>query len=351
VRPTLRTLRKNPGFTAVAILTLALGIGANVIVFGVLNAIILRPIDVPAADRLHEIVQKQKGDDNQSYPDYLDFRARNSTFEDIAAYRMCNAGLSTGGTALRTWAYEVSGNYFDMLGVRPQLGRFFHDSDEHGPNSAPYIVLSDALWRTRFNADPRVVGTAVSLNKHPFTVIGVAPRSFNGKEIIFSPEFWVPVVNEEQIEGYCFLNKRSSHGIFVIGVSKPGVTKVQAADNLNAVAHQMTRENPAWEDGLGVCLVKPGSTQVTEESGQVSRYCCRLLGWCEVPSTRKDGPSLNVVYAFQIRARRLSLRNGLMSEHTKCRGRTDAGAIYRKPAIVPVVTHRRCDRLRDPVEG
>jgi predicted permease len=258
IRYAARQLRRSPGFALTAILTLALGIGANVIVFGVLNAIILRPIDVPAADRLHEIVQKQKGDDNQSYPDYLDFRARNSTFEDIAAYRMCNAGLSTGGTALRTWAYEVSGNYFDMLGVRPQLGRFFHDSDEHGPNSAPYIVLSDALWRTRFNADPRVLGTVASLNKHPFTVIGVAPRSFNGTEIFFWPEFWVPIVNEEQIEGYSFLNMRSSHGIWAIGVIKSGVSVQQAADNLNAVAHQMMRENPIWDDGIGVRLIKPG---------------------------------------------------------------------------------------------
>jgi predicted permease len=258
IRYAARQLRRSPGFALTAILTLALGIGANVIVFGVLNAIILRPIDLPVADRLNEIVQKQKGDDNQSYPDYLDFRARNSTFDDIAAYRLGFAGLSTGGAALRAWEYEVSGNYFDMLGVQPQLGRFFHDSDEHGPNSAPYIVLSDALWRTRFNADPRIVGTVVSLNKHPFTIIGVAPRSFNGTEIFFWPEFWVPMVNEEQIEGYSFLNKRSSHGIFVIGVSKPGVTKAQAADNLNAVAHQMTRENPAWDDGLGVRLVKPG---------------------------------------------------------------------------------------------
>jgi predicted permease len=258
VRYATRQLRRSPGFALTAILTLALGIGANVVVFGVLNAVILRPVDVPVADRLYEVLLKQPGDNNQSYPDYVDFRSRNKTFDEMAAYRIGLAGLSVGGAAQRTWDYEVSGNYFDMLGVQPQLGRFFHASDEHGPNSAPYVVLSDALWRTKFEADPRIIGTTVTLNKHPFTIIGVAPKSFNGTEIFLWPQFWIPMVNEEQIEGYNFLNKRTSHGIFVIGVLKPGVTKGEAADNLNSVAGQMTRENPATDDGLGVRLIKPG---------------------------------------------------------------------------------------------
>ena len=145
-----------------------------------------------------------------------------------------------------------------MLGMQPQVGRFFHASDEHGPNSAPYIVLSDALWRTRFNADPRVVGTTVDLNKHPFTILGVAPKEFHGTEIFFWPEFWMPMVNEAQVEGYSFLTKRGNHGLFVIGSLKPGVTPRQAEDNLNAVARQMTREHPTEDDGLTVRLVKPG---------------------------------------------------------------------------------------------
>lgn len=253
-----RQLRRSPGFALTAILTLALGIGANVVVFGVMNAMILRPLNVAAADRLFELAGQRHGDDNQCYPDYIDFKARNSTFTDMATYRMGYVGLSSGGSAQKSWEYEVSGNYFDMLGAQPQVGRFFHASDEHGPNSAPYIVLSDAMWRIRFNADPRVVGTTVDLNKHPFTIIGVAPKNFNGTEIFFWPEFWVPMINEEQIEGYSFLTKRGNHGLFVVGSLKPGVTPRQAEDNLNAVAHQMTRENPAEDDGLSVRLVKPG---------------------------------------------------------------------------------------------
>ena len=253
-----RQLRRSPGFALTAILTLALGIGANVVVFGVLNAMILRPLNVAGADRLLELANARPGDDNQSYPDFVDFKTRNSAFSDMAAYRLGYAGISSGGKAEKSWEFEVSTNYFDMLEVQPQLGRFFHASDEHGPNSVPYIVLSDAMWRTRFNADPRIVGTTVDLNKHPFTILGVAPKGFHGTEIFFWPEFWMPMVNEAQVEGYSFLTKRGNHGIFVIGSLKPGVTPRQAQDNLSAVARQMTREHPSEDDGLTVRLVKPG---------------------------------------------------------------------------------------------
>lgn len=258
LRYAARQLRRSPGFAFTAILTLAVGIGANVVVFGVFNAIILRPINVPGADRLFEIEHNEHGYLSQSYPDYVDYRARNTTFTDMAAYKIDNVGLSTGGSAHTSWIYEASGSYFDMLGVQPELGRLFHTSDEHGPNSAPYIVLSDAFWRTRFNADPRVIGMKVDVNKHPFTIIGVAPRTFNGTELFFWPDFWVPMVNEQQTNGFDYLSKRTTHGLFVIGMMKPGVTVSQATENLNAVCRQMTRENPVYDDGLTARLVKPG---------------------------------------------------------------------------------------------
>ncbi len=258
MRYALRQLRRSPGFALTAILTLALGIGANVVVFGVLNALILQPLHIPEANRLFEIVQKEQGNLTQSYPDFLDYRARNTAFSGIATYRIDEAGLSTNGSAQQCWMYEASGNYFDVLGVQPALGRFFHASDEHGPNSAPFIVLSDAFWRTRFSADPRVVGMTVDLNKHPFTIIGVAPRTFNGTEIFLWPDFWMPMVNEEQVEGYSFLTKRGNHGIFLLGMLKPGVTMSQATDNLNTIAHRLAKQYPGDDDGLAARLVKPG---------------------------------------------------------------------------------------------
>jgi predicted permease len=258
IRYALRQLRRSPGFALTAILTLALGIGANVVVFGVLNAILLRPINVPGAERLFEIEQKEAGNLTQSYPDYLDYRARNTSFTDMAIYRIDDASLSTGGSARKCWVYEVSGSYFDMLGIQPALGRFFRPNDERGANSAPYLVLSDAFWRTRFNADPRVLGMTVDVNKHPYTIIGVAPPAFHGTEIFFWPDFWMPIVNEQQVEGFDFLTKRMNHGSYIIGMLKPGFTPQKARDNLNVIAHQLTREHPVDDDGLGASLVKPG---------------------------------------------------------------------------------------------
>jgi predicted permease len=258
IRYGLRQLRRSPGFALTAILTLALGVGANLVVFGVLNALLLHPLNVAGADRLVEIVQKPQGYDSQSYPDYLDYRARNTTFSDIAAYRLSMAGMSIHGAAEKCWNYEVSGNYFDMLGIQPQVGRLFHAGDEHGPNSAPLIVLSDTFWHTRFHADPLVIGATVDLNKHPFTIIGVAPKSFHGTELFFWPDFWIPMVNEEQIDGFSFLDKRMFHGTNVLGVLKPGVTPQQAVDDLISVAHRLAHEYPAYDEGLSARLVRPG---------------------------------------------------------------------------------------------
>jgi predicted permease len=254
-----RQLRHSPGFALTAILTLALGIGANVVVLSVLNALILHPLDLPHADRMYTVEQKHQGDVNQSYPDYLDYRARNTALTDMAAYRLMAAGVSAEGSAKMSWGYEASGSYFDVLGIQPTLGRFFHASDEHGPNSAPYIVLSDAFWRSRFHADPHFVGTTFDLNKHPFTVIGVAPAGFHGTETFLWPDFWIPILNAGQI-GYSpnDMNNRGVHNLLVLGRLKPGVTPQQADEDLNAVAGQLAKQYPATDAGMGARLVKPG---------------------------------------------------------------------------------------------
>lgn len=119
LRYALRQLRRSSVFTMTVLLTLALGIGANVVVFGVLNALLLRPLDVPQPTGLYNVVHATHGYDNQSYPDYLDFQSKNNTFSGMAAYRIQSAGLSTGNATFKCWYYKVSGNYFDMLGVQP----------------------------------------------------------------------------------------------------------------------------------------------------------------------------------------------------------------------------------------
>ena len=259
VRIAARRLRHSPGFVLVAVLSLTMAIAASLVVFGVMNAAILRPLNVAGADRLQMLEQKPHGYISQSYPDYEDLRARNTTFSDMATYRIGEAAVSIEGSAAKkSWMYEVSGSYFDMLGVQPEVGRLFHSSDERGPNSAPFIVLSDSYWRSHFGGDPRVVGSVVDLNKHPFTVIGVAPAEFHGTELFLWPDFFVPIVNEEQLEGYSFLVKRYNHGLFVIGEMKPGVTLQQASNDLNTVAAGMVKQNPTEDDGFGIRLVTPG---------------------------------------------------------------------------------------------
>src|SRR5437588_6135808 len=216
VRFSLRVLRKSPGFAVTAVLTLALGIGANAIVFSVLNAFIVRPLDVPEAESLYQIERGKDKEGAQSYPDYLDLRDRNHSFEDLAGYDITVAGLDTGDNPTRVWLELVTGNYFDALHIQPYLGRVFHRSDEHGPNSAPSMVLSHAYWHSHFHDDAAVVGRVVRLNKHPYTIVGVAPPAFHGTLLFFSPAVFVPMVNQEQIAGTNTLNARGNHWIFQV---------------------------------------------------------------------------------------------------------------------------------------
>jgi predicted permease len=255
----MRQLWKHPGFALTAILTLTLGIGANVVVFGVLNALIVRPLNVSDPQRLYIIEHKQHGWYSQSYPDYLDYRNRNSTFEGMVAYDSMSAALATGQTTTKNFGYLVSGNYFDVLGAQPLLGRFFHVSDEHGANSAPYIVLSYDFWRVRFNSDPNIVGTTVNLNKQPLTVVGIAQKDFHGTEIYYWPDFWTPITNGPLI-GYShhYLDNRSTSNPFVLGKLKAGVTPQQASDDLNSICRRLAEEYPTADYGLDARLVKPG---------------------------------------------------------------------------------------------
>ncbi|HKU28509.1 MAG TPA: ABC transporter permease [Candidatus Sulfotelmatobacter sp.] len=259
LRYALRQLWKHPGFSLTAMVTLTLGIGANVVVFSVLNALIVRPLNVSDPQRLYNVEHKQHGWYSQSYPDYLDYRDRNRTFDGMVAYDSMSAAIFARETTTKNFGYLASGNYFDVLGVQPLLGRFFHANDEHGTNSAPYIVLSYGFWHARFGGDPNVVGTTVSLNKQPMTVIGVAPKDFHGTEIFYWPDFWSPITNGPLI-GYShhYLDNRSTHNPFVLGKLKAGVTVQQASDDLNSICRQMAEQYPNADFGLDARLVKPG---------------------------------------------------------------------------------------------
>ena len=262
IRYALRQLRRSPGFAATAVVTLMLGIGANVVVFGVLNAVLLHPLDVSDPHNLYQLRHKpwMRGRLlTTSYPAYEDFRQRNSTFSGMAGiYGYSHAGLRWRNTFMSVAGDEVTGNYFDLLGVQPEAGRFFHAADEHGPDSAPYVVLSDALWRKAFQSDQGIVGETVELNKHPFTVVGVAPAKFQGTERFVWPDYWMPMVNEQQVEGWDSLHSRTSTTLTVIGRLKPGVTPQQATEDLNAIAGELAKEYPETDDGQPLRLIHPG---------------------------------------------------------------------------------------------
>jgi predicted permease len=257
LRVALRKLAKAPGFTVTAILTLALGIGANAVVFSVLNAVVLHPVNVPNAKNLYMVQRFQYP--SQSLPDYRDLHDRNHTFESLFSYNIMGpAGVETSGNPITVWPYEVSGNYFDALGIHPYLGSFFHASDEHGTNSAPFVVLSYALWHTQFHDDRGIIGRTLQINKHPYTVLGVAPPAFRGTELFFAPGFWVPMVEQPQMEGYNSLEERGNHSSMVVGRLKPGVTPEQAAADLNVIAGWLSKAYPHDDEGMKFTLARPG---------------------------------------------------------------------------------------------
>src|SRR5215468_1056178 len=276
LRFAVRMLRKSRGFTAVAVITLALSIGANAVVFGILNALILRPLNLPRAESLYGIDRNGWG--FVSYPNYIDLRDRNHSFEDLAAYGVNAAAVDTGGgNPSPVWGYEISGNYFDVLSVQPYLGRLVHPSDEHGPNSAPYIVLSYAYWQSHFQGDRNVLGCVVPVNQHPFTVIGVVPPEFQGTLIILSTRLYVPIVNHEQLnaENNRLQDRSNYYGVMAtVGHLKSGITPVRAADDLNSIGFWLAKTYPEENGAVHFSLSRPA---LHSFGGQVGAFVAGLM--------------------------------------------------------------------------
>jgi predicted permease len=247
VRFAWRQLRRSPGFTFAAIATMALAIGANAVVFSVMNAFLLRPLAVPDPESLYSL---QHGNENSgyiSYPNYVDLRDRNRSFDGLAAFGVVLVGLDTGKDPSSVWAEETSGNFFDTLRLRPYLGRFFRASDEHGDNSAPYIVLSHAFWRTHFQDDRGAVGRVVRLNGHPF----------HGTLLFFNPDFFVPMVEHPLLAGQ-ELNGRGDLLIFeTVGHLRPGVTPAQAVADFNSIGAYLRRTYPKDVGKMTFVLRRP----------------------------------------------------------------------------------------------
>ena len=172
--------------------------------------------------------------------------------------RAASASIPAAEIPLLSWPYMVSGNYFDALGVQPHLGRFFHASEEHGKNSVPEVVLSYAYWQSHFDGDPAEVGRTVQINKHPYTIVGVAPRDFRGTELFFAPGLFMPLVDLPQTGGWDPIDERGNHFTWIIGHLKPGVTPAAATADVNTIAASIAKTYPKSDDGLKFSLSRPG---------------------------------------------------------------------------------------------
>ena len=259
LRYSVRQLRRSAGFTLTTILTLTMAIAANVVVFGVVNALLLHPLPVREPGRIVEVQKRYEGGGlNLSYPTYRDVRDRNRSFSALAAVRITRVGFGVNGNTEPVWGYEVSGNYFAMLGVKPVLGRFIVEPDDAKVNGSPVVVLSYANWQVRFNGDPGIVGKTVLVSKHPYTVIGVAPKNFAGTERFLWPDFWLPYQDSPGIEGFNWLEARGNNGTWVVGRLRDGVTPTEATADLERIAGQLAKEYPEDNSGLALRVTKPG---------------------------------------------------------------------------------------------
>ena len=258
---TFRRLRSSPGFTAVAILTLALGIGANTTIFSLVNAAVFRPFGVTRQSELVSLNYHSSKVEIPmlSYPDYRDYRDQNTVFTGLALYRpvAMNLSRSSGGN-VRLWGYEVSGNYFDMLGVEPIRGRLLHPDDDLKRGGRPVAVISYNCWRGRFGSDPEIAGRQVKIGGMDYTIVGVTPPAFIGTELILTPDIFVPVAMADQIEQSKWLDDRGDDNAMVVGRLKPGVSSKSAQAQLNTIAAQLGQEYPKDDAGVTIVLSPPG---------------------------------------------------------------------------------------------
>ncbi len=249
LRFTLRQLRRSPAFVLTAVITLTLAIAANVVVAGVANGMLFHNLPVPNPRQLVQIQNPGFGI-AMSYPNYRDLRDRSgTTFSDVALARFTRFSIGVRGAAEPIWGFAVSGNYFAMLGLQPQLGRLIAPADDVSKDGSSTMVLSDSCWRTRFQADPSIVGRSVLVGKHPFTIIGVAPVGFHGTEQFFLPQAWFPFHDGYAVDGYNEFDVRGSTSSWVFARMRPGITRAQADTALQRISRQMETDFPDADKG------------------------------------------------------------------------------------------------------
>ena len=273
LRYAVRMLVKSPSFAAIAVLTLALGIGANTALFSVVNGVLLSPLPYPQPDRLVALYSRTSdfAESSISYPNFLDWQRENNSFAQLASYRQDSFNMTGAGEPERLRTEMVSADFFAILGVQPSVGRIFAVQDDH-PGAARVVVLSDGFWHRRFGASRKILGQSISLNGTPYTVIGIIPANFYFRGNNFSlPDIYVPI---GQWTDKTFLDRRVSMGMDAVGRLKPGVTFTQAQADMNGVGQNLARAYPEADKNSGITLVPLKQDMV----GDVAPLLYVLLG-------------------------------------------------------------------------
>src|SRR5215510_471120 len=256
-----RMLMKKPGFTLIAVVTLALGIGANTAVFTLIEGAFLRPFPIAEPERVVALSLKTKsGELNAfSYPYYKDFRDRNEVLSGVIAHSFAQFHLSHNGDNQYVHGYVVTGNYFDVLGVQPALGRAFTPEEDREKLAHPVVVISHGCWQRRFGGDPGIVGQEVILNNHKFKIVGVAPKGFQGMMLAYDPEIFMPVMMQPwATPGYDWIDERNESNLLAFGRLKPGVSFEQAQASLSLLIEHLAKERPDTEANRVVEITPPG---------------------------------------------------------------------------------------------
>ncbi len=251
IRYALRMLLKYPAFTAVVIVTLALGIGANTALFSVVNGVLLSPLPYPHSNQLVAVYEKNAGMDRApiSYLNFLDWQRATRTFSSLAIYRHEDYNLTGRGQPERVNGLMVSASFFPTLGVHPALGRDFRSEDDR-IGAAPVVMLSDGFWHSHFGASPKIVGSSIDLNGTDYTVTGILPSEFSFYGI--QRDIYVPV---GQWNDPSFLDRRVDVSSHAVGRLKPGVTLAQARADMDAIAHHLALAYPEADKGVGISLL------------------------------------------------------------------------------------------------
>src|ERR1041385_1598255 len=246
LRYAIRMMLKRPGFTLIAALTLALGIGANTAIFSAVNAVLLKPLPFPESGQLVDLAEtfKPDGYGSVSVPTFEDWRSQNTVFAGISAYAFTSFNLGGGDTPQRIPGINVSANYFDVLGVKPSLGRTFLPGEDVAGRER-VVVISDELWRRNFGADSDIVNQTIPVNGQKYTVVGVMPRELSA--LYRTVQMWSPLVFPEKAR-----LARGDHKYLVIGRLKSGVTLTQAREQMNAIAQRLEEQ---YKNGRGIRLI------------------------------------------------------------------------------------------------